>query len=166
MLCAIMPKRPNRSNGRRNGVTIFRLVIWRQRCRCLLPPSSEIVLAILLIYAISSSSSSTSSSSSSFSSGQALDKSAPAIHKHLCLEDDYTNDLPIFIERQTICNFDSAPIQVYTIKTMPDSAENKFCLKGNYWLHSLSRTRPPPDIGRPRVITLNQSVKMIDLIRL
>jgi hypothetical protein len=56
---------------------------------------------------------------------------APALHKHLCLEDDYTNDLPIFIERLKICNSDTGPITVYTIKTVPDSNENKYCLKGN-----------------------------------
>lgn len=54
----------------------------------------------------------------------------PTAHKNLCLEDDYTNDLPIFIERKTICNFESVPVHVYTIKTTPDNSANKYCLKG------------------------------------
>lgn len=35
---------------------------------------------------------------------------------HLCREDDYTNDLPIFIQKQTICNVESVPVDVYEIK--------------------------------------------------
>lgn len=54
-----------------------------------------------------------------------------ALHEHMCTEDDYTNDLPIFIEKRTICNYDSGPVPVYQIKTMPDTDyETKFCLKG------------------------------------
>lgn len=62
--------------------------------------------------------------------GSSETNNAPALHKHLCLEDDYTNDLPIFIERQTICNFESTPVHIYAIKIMPDNIENKYCLKG------------------------------------
>lgn len=52
-------------------------------------------------------------------------------HEHLCLEDDYTNDLPIFIEKRTICNFELAPVHVYSVKITPDTDyETKLCLKG------------------------------------
>lgn len=54
-------------------------------------------------------------------------------HEHLCLEDDYTNDLPIFIEKRRICNFDQIPVHVYSIKITPDTDyETKLCLKGCY----------------------------------
>lgn len=54
-----------------------------------------------------------------------------ATHEHLCLEDDYTNDLPIFIEKRQICNFDQTPVHVYSIKITPDTDyETKLCLKG------------------------------------
>lgn len=54
-----------------------------------------------------------------------------AVHQHLCLEDDYTNDLPIFIEKRTICNYDTVPVLVYPIKITPDTDyETKLCLKG------------------------------------
>lgn len=54
-------------------------------------------------------------------------------HEHLCLEDDYTNDLPIFIEKRTICNFDQIPVHVYSVKITPDTDyETKLCLKGGY----------------------------------
>lgn len=52
------------------------------------------------------------------------------VHENLCLEDDYTNDLPIFIEKRTICNYDTVPVMVYSIKITPDAPGNKFCLKG------------------------------------
>lgn len=56
---------------------------------------------------------------------------AHAVHEHLCLEDDYTNDLPIFIEKRTICNYDTVPVLVYPIKITPDTDyETKLCLKG------------------------------------
>lgn len=87
-----------------------------QRCSRL-QLSGMLVLALALIYVRSSQ----------------ADNATVAVHKHLCLEDDYTNDLPIFIERQIICNFESVPIQIYTIKTMPDSVLNtEYCLKGKY----------------------------------
>lgn len=54
-----------------------------------------------------------------------------ANHEHLCLEDDYTNDLPIFIEKRTICNYDTVPVLVYPIKITPDTDYGtKLCLKG------------------------------------
>lgn len=56
----------------------------------------------------------------------------PVVHENLCLEDDYTNDLPIFIEKRTICNFDATPVPIYTIKISPDTPGNRFCLKGEY----------------------------------
>lgn len=68
----------------------------------------------------------------------------PPTHKNLCLEDDYTNDLPIFIERQTICNFESVPVHVYTIKTSPDSNANKYCLKGRWVGLEARNTHPSP----------------------
>lgn len=59
---------------------------------------------------------------------------AEAVHEHLCLEDDYTNDLPIFIEKRTICNYDTIPVLVYSIKITPEKIstdyETKLCLKG------------------------------------
>lgn len=56
-------------------------------------------------------------------------------HDHLCLEDDYTNDLPIFIEKKSICNYETVPVLVYPIKTSPDTGQEaklvfSFCLKG------------------------------------
>lgn len=58
-------------------------------------------------------------------------KPVGALNEHLCTEDDYTNDLPIFIEKRTICNYESSPVPVYRIKTMPATDyETKFCLKG------------------------------------
>lgn len=58
---------------------------------------------------------------------------AEANHEHLCLEDDYTNDLPIFIEKRTICNYETVPVLVYPIKIAPDTdLRTKFCLKGQY----------------------------------
>lgn len=54
-----------------------------------------------------------------------------AIHDHLCLKDDYTNDLPIFVEKRTICNYESVPVLAYSVKITPDADhENKLCLDG------------------------------------
>ena len=54
-----------------------------------------------------------------------------AIHEHLCSKDDFTNDLPIFIEKRTICNYDTVPVLVYPIKTTPDTDyEIQLCLTG------------------------------------
>lgn len=69
-----------------------------------------------------------------------------AIHEHLCLEDDYTNDLPIFIEKRTICNFEAVPVLVYPVKITPDYA-TKLCLKGR--CRSWSRTK---GANRPNLV--------------
>jgi len=54
-----------------------------------------------------------------------------SVHEHLCLPDDYTNELPIFIEKRQICNFDTVPVPVYSIKITPDpDYDTKLCLKG------------------------------------
>lgn len=56
-----------------------------------------------------------------------------AMHEHLCLDDDYTNDLPIFIEKRSICNYELTPVLIYSIKTAPDMGlDMKLCLKGLY----------------------------------
>lgn len=55
---------------------------------------------------------------------------AQARANQICLEDDYTNDLPIFIEKKSICNYDTVPIPVYSIRTSPKYDDAKFCLKG------------------------------------
>lgn len=49
----------------------------------------------------------------------------------ICLEDDYTNDLPVFIEKKSICNYDTVPVPVYSIRTSPKYDDAKFCLKGD-----------------------------------
>lgn len=60
-----------------------------------------------------------------------LPRLAEALPGHLCLEDDYTNDLPFFIEKRVICNYETGPVPVYLIKIMPDNDDElKFCLKG------------------------------------
>lgn len=58
-------------------------------------------------------------------------------HEHLCLEDDYTNDLPVFIEKRIICNYESVPVPIYSIKLEPDlGLDSKLCLKGKFSLIS------------------------------
>lgn len=71
-----------------------------------------------------------------YDEGGPLSQSESA-HDHLCHEDDYTNDLPIFIEKRTICNFDTIPVPVYKIKIlepwgMEANYQLKFCLRGKF----------------------------------
>lgn len=54
---------------------------------------------------------------------------------HICLDDDYTNDLPIFIEKRSICNYEGVPVLVYSIKLEPDlGLDSQLCLKGELFL--------------------------------
>lgn len=53
-----------------------------------------------------------------------------ANQQSLCLEDDYTNELPIFIEKRTICNYETVPVSIYSIKVSQDGPNDTFCLKG------------------------------------
>lgn len=63
-----------------------------------------------------------------------IDAPIGATHEQLCTEDDYTNDLPIFIEKRTICNYETNPVSVYQIKIIPDTDDKtKFCLKGQFF---------------------------------
>lgn len=74
------------------------------------------------------------------------------VHDHLCHEDDYTNDLPIFIEKRTICNFDTIPVPVYNIKitepwAMEANYQLKFCLKGKLSQACSQLRRPQADLA-------------------
>ena len=69
--------------------------------------------------------------------------SLAAKHEIICQQDVLTNDVPYFVDKRTICNFEVVPIFVYAVSILPNTDNTQFCLKGK------QRFAPPPQPPAP-----------------